>query len=91
MSIATAIRDLSARIDVAYDHIAAKGGTVPAETDSWHLSTAIDSIPTGGGGGADPAAIVPVQYLRSTGTQYIDTEAFITNTWQNRLEIYIDY
>ena len=78
MSIATAIRDLSARIDVAYDHIAAKGGTIPATTDSWNLSTAIDSIPTGGG--ADPAAIVPVRYLKSTGTQYIDTIRYFTST-----------
>lgn len=88
MSIASAIRDLSARIDVAYDHIAAKGGTVPADTDSWNLSTAIDSIPTGS---ADPAAIVPVRYLKSTGTQYIDTEAYIANTAASRPRIEIDY
>lgn len=62
---------------------------MPFERTSWNLSTSIDSIRTGGD--ADPAAIVPVEYLRSTGTQYIDTEAFITNTWANRLEIYIDY
>jgi len=49
MTIAEEISALQDRIDVAYDHIAAKGGTVPAETDSWHLSTAIDSIPAGGG------------------------------------------
>ena len=59
MSIASAIRDLSARIDVAYDHIAAKGGTVPADTDSWNLSTAIDSIPTG----ADPEDINGISSL----------------------------
>lgn len=48
MTIAEEISALRDRIDVAYDHIAAKGGTMPAETDSWHLSTAIDSIPAGG-------------------------------------------
>lgn len=70
MSIASAIRDLSARIDVAYDHIAAKGGTVPADTDSWNLSTAIDSIPTGPTGPYD----AEVAWLESVGgAAYINT------------------
>ena len=48
-TIAEEISALRGRIDLAYDHISAKGGMVPVETDSWHLSGAIDSIPTGGG------------------------------------------
>lgn len=47
-TVAAEISALRGRIDIAYDHISAKGGTVPADTDSWHLSTAIDSIPTAG-------------------------------------------
>ena len=87
MTIAEEISALRGRIDVAYDHIQAKGGTIPATTDSWNLSTAIDSIPTGS---ADPAAIVPVRYLKSTGTQYIDTLAYVTmsnNGNENRMEV----
>ena len=87
MTIAEEISALRGRIDVAYDHIQAKGGTIPATTDSWNLSTAIDSIPTGS---ADPAAIVPVRYLKSTGTQYIDTLRYFTSTNngnENRLEL----
>lgn len=89
-TIAEEISALRGRISAAYDVIDAKGGDVPFERTSWNLSASIDSIRTGGGG-EDPAAIVPVEYLRSTGTQYIDTEVFITNNWSNRLEIYIDY
>lgn len=48
MSIATAITDLSGRIQDAFDAISAMGGTMPATKDSYHLSTAIESIPTGG-------------------------------------------
>lgn len=42
------------------------------------MSASIDSIRTGGD--ADPAAIVPVRYLKSTGTQYIDTVRYFTST-----------
>ena len=88
-TIAEEISALRERISGAYAVINQKGGDVPFERTSWNLSASIESIRTGEG--ADPAAIVPVEYLRSTGTQYIDTEAFITNNWANRLEIYIDY
>lgn len=47
MSIATAITDLSGRIQDAYTALSAKGATMPATKDSYHLSTAIESIPTG--------------------------------------------
>lgn len=49
MSIATEITDLKSRIDKSFDVVAAKGGTVPATKDTYHLSAAIDSIPAGGG------------------------------------------
>lgn len=48
---------------------------MPFDRTSWNLSASIDSIRTGD---ADPAAIVPVRYLKSTGTQYIDTVRYIT-------------
>lgn len=87
MTIAEEISALRGRIDIAYDHIQAKGGTIPATTDSWNLSTAIDSIPAGA---ADPASIVPVRYLKSTGTQYINTIAYVTmsnNGNENHMEV----
>lgn len=58
-TIAEEISALRERIDVAYDHIQAKGGTIPATTDSWNLSTAIDSIPTG----SEPEATLGVSSL----------------------------
>ena len=50
MSIATAINDLSTRIQSAYDACEAKGATMPASKTTWNLSSTIESIPTGGGG-----------------------------------------
>lgn len=47
MSIATAINDLSGRIQDAYTALEAKGATMPVEKDTWHLSTTIDTIPAG--------------------------------------------
>lgn len=58
-TIAEEIQLLRDRIDVAYDHIGAKGGTIPATTDSWNLSTAIDSIPTG----TEPEAVNGISSL----------------------------
>lgn len=45
MSIATAITDLSGRIQDAYTALSAKGATMPATKDSYHLSATVDSIP----------------------------------------------
>jgi len=50
MSIATAITDLSGRIQDAYTALAAKGATMPATRNSYNLSSTIDTVPTGGGG-----------------------------------------
>lgn len=47
MSIATAINDLSGRIEDAYTVLEGKGATIPASKDTYHLSAAIDSIETG--------------------------------------------
>ena len=49
-TIAEEISALRERIDTAYEHVGAKGGTIPATTDSWNLGAAIDSIPTGSSG-----------------------------------------
>lgn len=57
MSIATEITQLKQRVATAYDAVAAKGGTVPTEKDTYHLSSAIESIPTGGGSGGLDAFI----------------------------------
>lgn len=53
MSIATAITDLQGRIEDAYDSIEDMGGTIPATKNSYNLTTAIESIPQGGGGGSE--------------------------------------
>lgn len=50
MSIATALTDLSGRIQDAYTALAAKGATMPATRNSYNLSSTIDTVPTGGGG-----------------------------------------
>ena len=47
MSIATAINDLSGRIQDAYEALSAKGATMPEKKDTWHLSATIDTMPTG--------------------------------------------
>lgn len=49
MSIATAINDLSSRIQSAYDACETKGATMPASKTTWNLSSTIESIPAGGG------------------------------------------
>lgn len=83
-TIAEEITALRQRIDVAYDHIQAKGGTIPATTDSWNLSTAIDSIPTGPTGPYD----AEVAWLESVGgaayinTGIVKTAVGMTTRWE---------
>ena len=48
MSIATAITDLSGRIQDAYTALSAKGATMPTTKDSYHLSATVDTIQAGG-------------------------------------------
>lgn len=47
MSIATAITDLSGRIQGAYSALENKGAVMPLVRDTYHLSASIDSIPAG--------------------------------------------
>lgn len=49
MSVATALTDLSGRIQDAYTALAAKGATMPATRNSYNLSSTIDTVPSGGG------------------------------------------
>lgn len=44
MTIAEEISALSGRVIVAYDHLSAKGATMPAQKNTYSLSTTIDSI-----------------------------------------------
>ncbi len=53
MSIATELSNLSDNISAAYDAIQAKGGTVPANKNTDNLTTAITSVPSGGGNNAE--------------------------------------
>ncbi len=48
MSIVTEIEALKANLTNAYTSISAKGGTIPANKNAQNLSSAIDSITTGG-------------------------------------------
>ena len=49
MSIATALNDLSGRINDAYTALENKGAVMPSAKTSHNLSACIDTIPTGGG------------------------------------------
>lgn len=72
MSIASEITRLqTAKSDLATS-IANKGVTVPANATLDDYATLVDSIQTGGGGGTLPYD-AEVDYIESTGTQYIDT------------------
>ena len=57
MSIATAINDLSSRINDAYTALENKGAVMPSEKTSHNLSACIDTIPSGGGDDALEAYI----------------------------------
>ena len=49
MSIATSLQKLETDITNAYSAINTKGGTIPSNKNTNNLSTAISSIPSGGG------------------------------------------
>lgn len=48
MAISTELTKLNTNILNAYTKVGEKGGTVPANKNTSNLSSAIDSIPTGG-------------------------------------------
>lgn len=54
MSIATAIAAAQQKVANAYNSVNTKGGTLPATQNLSNLPAAIESIPSGGGGGGDP-------------------------------------
>ncbi|MBQ0097918.1 MAG: hypothetical protein KBS62_03155, partial [Oscillospiraceae bacterium] len=49
MSIASEFQNLKTNISSAYSSVESKGGTIPANKNTDNLSTAIESIPSGGG------------------------------------------
>lgn len=63
MSIASEIQRIRSNVASAYSACAAKGATMPAEQNTANLPATIVSIPS----------FVRVEYLESTGTQYVDT------------------
>ena len=59
MAIADTITSMKTHINDAYSKISNKGGTVPSNKNLANLSSAIDTITTGGGGGsADLDALI---------------------------------
>lgn len=58
MSIASAITAAQGRVADAYTAISNKGGTLPATQNLTNMPTAINSIPTGGGGGSKYGATI---------------------------------
>lgn len=75
MSIASEITRLqTAKSDLATS-IANKGVTVPANATLDDYAALVDSIQTGGGGSTLPYD-AEVEYLESTGTQYINTGVY---------------
>lgn len=59
MSIQSELDRITGNIAEAYTKVSAKGGTLPAARNSDNLPDAIDSIPSGGGGGKN------IQYTAS--------------------------
>ena len=57
MSIASQIQDYKSGLMDAYDAVYNRGGTMPARCNMDSLATAINSIPSGGGGGGDLSAL----------------------------------
>lgn len=74
MSISEKLTKLNTDISSAYNSIETKGGTVPVNKNTENLASAIESIE--GGGGNTPNFI---EYIESTGTQYIDTGYLVNN------------
>lgn len=72
MSIATAITNAQQKVANAYTAVSGKGGTLPATQDLSNLPTAINSIPTGGGGGST----VDVKAVGVT-TSYVEDDKVI--------------
>ncbi len=63
MSIASKLQKLETDIANAYNKIAEKGGTIPQNKNTNNLADAIESL----------FAYTELEYIESTGTQYIDT------------------
>ena len=79
MSIASEITRLqTAKSDLATS-IANKGVTVPASATLDDYAALVDSIQTGGGGSILPYD-AEIEYLQSTGTQWIDTGVTVGGT-----------
>ena len=96
MSIATAIQNAQQKVANAYTAVSTKGGTLPATQDLSNLPTAIESIPSGGGGGdtvdvkavgdtasydeGDKVILTPTEHLFDTTTYYYSTTISSTAT-----------
>ena len=81
MSISDEILRLqTAKSDLATS-IANKGVTVPASATLDDYPALVDSIQTGGGGGETLPYDAEVEYLQSSGTQYINTGVQVNNTF----------
>ena len=71
MSIATELQNLNDNILSAYDAVATKGGTVPANKNMANLATAIGSISTGSSTTITPLSVTENgTYTAPTGTAY---------------------
>lgn len=60
MSIATAIQNAQQKVANAYTSVSTMGGTLPVTQNLANLPAAIESIPTGGGGGGDTVEVKAV-------------------------------
>jgi len=67
-TLAENVVKLSATISAAYDAISTKGGTLPEAKTASNLSSAIDSIQTGGGGGGGDSGEKTVLFRDYDGT-----------------------
>lgn len=80
MSVADKLTKLNTDLTASYNAIEEQGGTVPANKNTENLASAILSIPKG-----EVATYTELEYIESTGTQYIDTG--ITSNQYRKCEI----
>mgnify|MGYP003295078479 CR=1 FL=1 len=84
MSVATQIQNYNAGLLAAYGAVQTKGGTVPASKNMVNLPTAINSIPSGGGGSNIVAKASVTKITNNTAYQNTTAEVTIpsTGTWK---------
>ena len=80
MAVADDLQDLNNDIWDAYSAIDGKGGTLPRNKNTNNLVTAIESIPSGGGGVAKPTTWAELKAMNTTSLQQIFPEGSVIDS-----------